>query len=132
MLKKHYIILSLLLLLTITIIVFSMHITNETLKKVSQGERKTPPQNIAYQSELPSSASGPQGSKETKERQEKPRELEFNLDQIPENYLNEKDEKEGAKDMPKEERLSSGEKKLNKQPSLNKLKELRNQRVIIY
>lgn len=109
------------------IIIFSVYITNQTLKEISPEEKKPQVQNIPpLQTELPPVAPSPERPPETKKPEEKPKEAEFNLDQIPENQIRD------IQDQEEKEALSSGEKKLNKQPTLEKLKELKTKGVIIY
>ena len=152
--KRRYLILSIFLTLCLIVISISIYIAKQNLKEISLEEKKFPIPALTYQS-LPfatetgkaemktqeSKSSLEQISKkeisqadelkEIKKAETEPEEeSEFNLNEVPDEYFN-KDIKviEGKA---KEEGTSPVESKLNKQPTLDKLKELKSKNVIIY
>lgn len=152
--KRRYLILSLFLTLCLIVISISIYIAKKSLREVSLEGEKLPIPALTYQS-LPfatetgkaemktqeSKSSLEQISKkeisqadelkEIKKAETEPEEeLEFNLNEVPDEYFN-KDIKV-IEDKAKEEGASPVERKLNKQPSLQKLNELKTQGVIIY
>lgn len=151
--KRRYLILSIFLTLCLIVISISIYIAKQNLKEISLEEKKFPVPTVPYQplpfatetekAELKtqeSKSSVDQISKkeisqtdefkEIKKAETEPEEeLEFDLNQIPEKYFS-KDK--DIKDQRQAEEPIPGERKLNKQPNLDKLKELRTNNVIIY
>ncbi|MBU3959112.1 MAG: hypothetical protein KKH29_04340 [Candidatus Omnitrophica bacterium] len=128
--KRSHIILSAFLTLAIVVIIISVYIAKQSLIEITQGEEKLPvPAQEQKDVSLPVSAF-PMITEQRKELLEtKKQETElptFDLDQIPEEYFN-----KDIQDKEQIEELSEGERRLNKQPSLRQLKELKVRGMII-
>lgn len=112
-------------------IIVSIYIAKKNLIEISQEKEELRVSDISRQAFIsppPSSDTGK--SKEARKAELKPEESEFNLNEVPDEYFN-KDIKV-IEDKAKEEGASPVESKLNKQPTLDKLKELKSKNVIIY
>lgn len=122
--RRHLIILSVFLLLGVILIIISIYISSQTLRQVTKDEQK-PLEHIEREETSAQISLSPAAAVAPK-IEAKPAELEFDLEDIPEDYSKEAESKEA------EETLISGERKLETQPSLKKLKELKTKRVVIY
>lgn len=127
--KRRLIILSLFLILGTVLIVISAYLSRQTLKEVTGYEQKSPAQSISSGISAPKVAVFGQLKELPQEPQElkaEPPELEVDLQDIPEDYAKDIETKEAKKDSP------SAERKLDTQPSLRELKELKTRRAVIY
>lgn len=148
--KRRYVVLFVFLIFCVLAIIVSIYIAKKSLRELSlEGEKlPIPDQSLPFATETGKAEIKTQESKssleqiskkETSQRgefkeikkaeTEPEEELEFDLNQIPEKYFS-KDK--DIKDQRQAEEPIPGERKLNKQPSLKKLDELKTQGVIIY
>lgn len=127
--KKNYIILCAFLILGIIIIIFSLYITRQSTKLISEEEKKI----RSFSVQPPVLAVTPIQKEyvESKKPEERLKRLEFDFKQIPDDYIKEEDVKE-IESRESEEATTSGDTKLNKQPNLLELKELKAKGVVIY
>lgn len=148
--KRRYVVLFVFLIFCVLAIIVSIYIAKKSLRELSlEGEKlPIPDQSLPFATETGKAELKTQESKssldqiskkeisqtdelkEIKKAETEPEEeLEFDLNQIPEKYFS-KDK--DIKDQRQAEEPIPGERKLNKQPSLKKLDELKTQGVIIY
>lgn len=127
--KRYFIIiLFAFLALWIVVIIISIYITRQNLRETLEEGKKLPVQE-EVSAQIPVSPTTTEEGKEfaeTKKQEVKSQELEFDIPQIPDEYI------KGTQEPPPQEELSAAEGKLNKQPTLNELKELKTRGVIIY
>lgn len=131
--KKQYIILLVLFIAITLIIGFSLYIARQTLEKnIRQEENKA----VIRDPELPSPEIIIPPAARTDSVPDNPKKItheeETELENIPDEFFSE-DNKKVLKQISEEEKEETGgERRLNKKPSLNNLKDLKFKKVIIY
>lgn len=132
--KRNYIILSVFLVLGIIVIIISIYIARQSLREITKEEKKLQIQTTAGKPTMPAVPLEQRKEPlETKTEEGKPEEIEFaDLSQIPDDYIEEIERKGEIQEELPEETVSTEERKLDKQPNLKELKELKSRGVIIY
>ena len=124
--KKEYKVFSFIFLLFLLVILASVYVAKQNLTKAYQLPEVAQTQNIATPVQVfPTELRQIKTEAEEKKLEAKTKETEFDLSRIPDSVL-----EEAEKNQPQEEGQPS-ERKLNTQPSLQKMKELRARGLII-